>query len=276
MTHLKTSADQFWSGFEARTYVVLGGFVETSAYPCHGIRMLTGTPIPSSLTCDGVSSQRLQISGDIDVVPAGTPIAWKDEGSTSFVSVRLRPLLVRAAAEGMDIDPDRAEIVPQFQLRDPLIEHILWALKAELECETPLGRIYAESLGLALAAQLVRRYAALAPRPRRSGLPKLRLQRVLDYVRENVAADLSLAELASVAELSQSHFKVLFRNALGMPVHQYVIRQRVEHATELLLKGRLPLSEVALIAGFANQSHLARSMRRITGTTPREMIRRTS
>ncbi|MGH7708153.1 MAG: helix-turn-helix domain-containing protein [Vulcanimicrobiaceae bacterium] len=253
--------------------MVLGGYVDTHVNPWHKIAMLAGPPIRSSWTCDGSVSRRLQIPGDIDVGPAGSPLACEDGGSTTFVDIELQPSLVRAAAEGMGIDPARAQVVPQFQLRDPLIEHILWALKAELESDAPLGRLYAESLGLALAAQLIRRYAPLAPRPPESGLSKRRLQRVLDYVRENVAADLSLDELAHVAELSPSHFKVLFRKSLGMPVHQYVVRRRVEHATELMRKGRLPLCEVAEMAGFANQSHLTRWVQRITGMTPSELLR---
>ena len=53
-----------------------------------------------------------------------------------------------------------------------------------------------------------------------------------------------------------------------MPVHQYVIRRRVEYAVELLQNDRSALADVALQAGFANQSHLARCMRVTLGITP--------
>ena len=62
-------------------------------------------------------------------------------------------------------------------------------------------------------------------------------------------------ELAAIAGVSPSHFKTLFKQSVGMPVHQYVIRRRVEYAVELQ-------------AGFANQSHLARCMRATLGVTP--------
>jgi AraC family transcriptional regulator len=62
--------------------------------------------------------------------------------------------------------------------------------------------------------------------------------------------------------------KALFRQSMGIPVHQYVLRRRVERATALLRSGNLSISEVALATGFAHQSHLARQMRRLAGITP--------
>ena len=78
----------------------------------------------------------------------------------------------------------------------------------------------------------------------------------------------TLAELAEVASASPSHFKALFKQSVGLPVHQYVVRCRVEFAMERLLMDDPPLSDLALQAGFANASHLARWMRRIAGVTP--------
>ena len=168
----------------------------------------------------------------------------------------------------MGVDPDRVDIPPQLHVRDPRIEHIGWAVKAELETAEPLGRLYGDSLGLALAAHLVRSYVpAGAPRCD-ARLSRRRLARVLDYLRANLADDLSLSELAKMAGVSPSHFKTLFKQTVGMPVHQYVIRRRVEYAVELLRSADSPLADVALQAGFANQSHLARWMRRLTGLTP--------
>lgn len=106
-------------------------------------------------------------------------------------------------------------------------------------------------------------------------LPKHRLQRVLDYIRENIARDLSLNDLATVADMSPSHFKACFKESTGMPVHQYVIAARVNVALHFLTETSLPLCEVALRSGFANQSHLSRHLRRIHNITP-ALARRSS
>ncbi|MBV8260851.1 MAG: helix-turn-helix transcriptional regulator, partial [Paraburkholderia sp.] len=85
---------------------------------------------------------------------------------------------------------------------------------------------------------------------------------------------LTLEALAVLVDLSVPHFKALFRETLGMPVHQYVVRRRVERARVLLVEGRLSLSQVALEAGFAHQSHMAHWMTRLLGTTPLALAKR--
>jgi AraC family transcriptional regulator len=98
-----------------------------------------------------------------------------------------------------------------------------------------------------------------------------KLKDVLSYIEDHLHTDLSLQEVAGVAGLSVSHFKAMFREAVGMPTHQYVIRRRVEHAAELLRHSDLPISQVALESGFAHQSHLAIHTRRILGRSPRQV-----
>ncbi len=150
------------------------------------------------------------------------------------------------------------------------MQHICWAIAAELEEGERSHRLYADSLGMALAVHLLRRYApAIAPRTRR-GLSKSQLQIVLDYVSDNLEQNLALAELAAIAGVSASHFKALFKESMGVPVHQYVVQRRVQSAVSQLLAGK-PASDVALRMGFADQSHMARCMRRVLGMTPGEV-----
>ena len=263
----QTSLTRFWTGFEAHIFDTLGGFTEAPPFKGHVLRMHVGPPIRATCRCDSTVSRRLQIPGDIDLIPQGHAGTCEEHGPTALLVVFITPTLIRAAAEEIGVNPDRVSLAPQLHVRDPRIEHIGWALMAELEAQEPSGRLYADGLGLALAAHLLRSYAPVVA-PVTNGLPNRRLQRVTDYVHEHLAHELTLAQLAAVAKISPSHFKLLFKQSVGVPVHQYVIRARVEYAIELLHGTTLPLSEVALQAGFANQSHMSRCMRRLTGMTP--------
>ncbi len=157
---------------------------------------------------------------------------------------------------------------PRLQIRDPRIEHIAWAINSELQAEEPFGRLYAESLGVALCTHVLRQYAYMAPIAQPRALPKRRVQRAVHHIHERIDAELSLQELAAVADLSVSHFKAVFKEVVGMPVHRYVMKARVEYAVNLITLGRLPLCDVAARSGFANQSHMARCIRRMTGSSP--------
>jgi AraC family transcriptional regulator len=170
----------------------------------------------------------------------------------------------------LGLDPRRS-LDLQHQFRDPRVEHIAWALEDERRSGYENGALYRESLGLALSLHLLRRYGA--PQLAQGGLPAARLRKLTEYIEANLDQELSLTELAQVAGVSASHLKTLFRRSTGQPVHQYVLRQRVERARQLLERSKLSISQVALETGFAHQSHLARCMRRILGTTPATLRR---
>ena len=264
---LKESRGRFWTGFQARIYETTAGFDET-LFVNHNISMHVGPPVLVTTRCDGSVLHRLQVPGDLKIIPSGFSRVWEIERPTLKLSILVSPSLLRTAAERMGINSARVALAPQLQLRDPQIEHIGWAIKNELESDQPLGPLYADSLGLALAAHLVRRYAPRSAPHVATGLSKRQLRRTIDYIRDNLANRLTVLELADIVNVSPSHFNLLFRQAIGLSAHQYVIRTRVEYAIHLLLNDKLALSEVALRAGFANQSHMANCMHRVAGVTP--------
>ncbi|MBB6413008.1 helix-turn-helix transcriptional regulator [Mesorhizobium sangaii] len=88
--------------------------------------------------------------------------------------------------------------------------------------------------------------------------------------RENavIVRKILVAELVSVAGVSPNHFIARFATTFGMPPHRYMINLRLDFAEKLLLDGELAIAEVAYLAGFLNQSHLA-PMKKYRGRTPR-------
>ncbi|MFY9718770.1 MAG: AraC family transcriptional regulator [Candidatus Cybelea sp.] len=260
-----------WNGFRASVMDVAGGITEPVWLARHNVTMLAGAPLPTAATCDGVTDSRFQTPGEFDVFPAGSSVTWFDQGNSKFLAVGLEHELIYRTALEMNLEPDRVAIAPRLTCRDPQIEHLLWALKAELEEDSPLGALYADSVGVALASQLLRRWSRGRAKPAGAKLTKAQLTRVLSYIHERIAGELTLVEIAGVANVSPSHFNVLFKRSVGTPVHRYVMRKRVERAVELLTRTQLPLCDVALRAGFANQSHLALRMRRTLGLTPKAL-----
>src|SRR5215831_17480858 len=211
------------------------------------------------------------VHGDIDIIPAGTPSLWEVKEKDTVLVMAVAPELLNLAAEEFDFDPACLEIRNRFQVRDSQLENIGWVLKAEMESGYPSGKLYVESLAISVAARLVACHSSRSQEPARQGgrLSDRRLRQVLSFIESNLGQEISLRDIASVAGLSVSHFKGLFRQSVGVPVHQYVIRRRLERATSLLRESRLSISQIALETGFAHQSHLAHHMRRLLGVTPK-------
>jgi AraC-like DNA-binding protein len=93
------------------------------------------------------------------------------------------------------------------------------------------------------------------------------LSRARDYIHAHFAENISGEELAGVVQVSRVHLSRSFAAAYGMPPHVYLNSVRVNAAKRLLLAG-LPLADVAVATGFADQSHLTRRFKGHTGMTP--------
>ena len=105
------------------------------------------------------------------------------------------------------------------------------------------------------------------------GLDGGRLRRVLGYVEEHLAEDITVADLANVACLSIFHFTRAFAGAMGVPPHRYVSQRRLETARAMITTGRASLSQIAYDCRFSSQSSFTRAFRRATGVTPAEYRR---
>lgn len=96
---------------------------------------------------------------------------------------------------------------------------------------------------------------------------------VTDYISDRLDRELSLNELAAIAQLSPYHFSRAFKQSTGISPHQYVIQCRVERAKQLLQQGKMSIGEIAIACGFSHQSHLNRHFKRLTGVTPKTLLK---
>ena len=162
-------------------------------------------------------------------------------------------------------------------VQDPIIRQIGLTVLAEMECPTAAGRMLVETSSLFLAARLVHAHAEM---PVVQGLPasqcrldNARLKRVLAYIEDHLAEEITVADLAGVASLSMFHFTRAFAAAMGVPPNRYVSQRRLEAAKVLLASGKASLSEIAFSSQFSSQSGFTRAFKRATGTTPADYRR---
>ena len=102
----------------------------------------------------------------------------------------------------------------------------------------------------------------------RGGLTPRALRRVRDYVDAHLGEDLKLERLAQTAGLSLYHFARAFKTSVGVPPHQFVLQRRLSLARDLLTSTDRPIADIAIAAGFSDQSHLARHFRQSFAVSP--------
>jgi AraC family transcriptional regulator len=162
-------------------------------------------------------------------------------------------------------------------VEDDVINQIGLSVLSEMMSPTAAGRMLVETSSLLLAARLAHAHSETelirSPTwsPRR--LDDGRLRRVLAYIEEHLAEEITVADLANVACLSIFHFTRAFAATMGVPPHRYVSQRRLESAKAMIAAGRASLSEIALNSRFSSQSSFTRAFRRATGVTPAEYRR---
>ena len=123
----------------------------------------------------------------------------------------------------------------------------------------------------ALAVHLLRRYETCRPPAGAcpGGLSKPKLRRTTAYIEAHLAHELSLTELAAVAQTSPAHFARLFKQETGRTPLQYVIMCRIERAKQLLRETEWPIIEIGHQVGFTDQSYFTAVFRKYVATTPK-------
>lgn len=179
-------------------------------------------------------------------------------------------LLRRVAIETECLNPDRIELLPILKTRDLKIEQLAQLFLAEMMGDRFGQKLYLESLSEVLAVHLLRNYCVFEPLFRKytNGLAPDKLRQTIDYIQAYLDTDLSLEVMAKQSGMSRCYFATQFKQAMGIPPHQYVNQQRIKKAQQLLRQER-SLVEIALDCGFASQSHFNKVFRQYVGMTPK-------
>lgn len=90
----------------------------------------------------------------------------------------------------------------------------------------------------------------------------------LEYIREHYAMPMKISQIAAVCHMSESHFRRLFEENIGMTPVEYLNQVRIKKACNMITKTSYSMEEIAGRVGFTTTSTFNRNFKRITGTSP--------
>jgi AraC family transcriptional regulator len=153
---------------------------------------------------------------------------------------------------------------------DPVVHHLGQTLLVSLERPHHAAKIFLDHVLQALHCHFVFSYGGVrvsAPQFQ-GGLSSQQIRRATELLEAHLDGNIALQQVAEACELSVSHFARAFKQTFRRPPYQWLIERRVDRARNLMMTSRLALADIAIQCGFADQSALNRSFKRIHGVTP--------
>jgi AraC family transcriptional regulator len=151
---------------------------------------------------------------------------------------------------------------------DPIVRALTSVLYPALDRPDQANPLFVVCILVALRCHIAQTYGALESLPTRGGLAPWQERRAKEIIEANLDREVPLAQLARECGLSTGHFSRAFKDTMGFPPHQWLLRRRIENAMRLLRNQQLSLPEVALACGFSDQSHFTRVFTKLSGKSP--------
>lgn len=210
-------------------------------------------------------------TGAVTLVHAGSSYSWNTKGPIGFAHLYLHPKAVdRVISEDFDRDHRSVDLIECVARPLPLLSALISGMLDQLQSPIYGSRLVLDSLLHSVIVRLIAECSTLSETSSLApySISPTRLRRVLDFIESNLATDINLGDLASVAGSSRFHFSRAFRNATGLPPYRYLIHRRIDAAKSLLLRDELSIAEIAQQCGFNSQSQFSAMFRQVFGTSP--------
>jgi AraC family transcriptional regulator len=189
---------------------------------------------------------------------------FHDGGGRSFV-IEIEQAWLARWREQLDVLNAPAEFhggVPELLVRRLYKEFAQW------DAASPL---IIEGLMLEMLGEAARQCAQEKNTPAPAWLQQAR-----ELLRTRFAESLTLQEIAQTVAVHPVHLAQTFRRTFDCTVGDYIRQLRIEYACHELAADAKPIVDIALAAGFCDQSHFTRTFKRATGVAPsqyREALR---
>jgi AraC family transcriptional regulator len=153
---------------------------------------------------------------------------------------------------------------------DPVVYHLGKTLLTSLEQPRHTSKLVVDHVLHALNCHFVCSYGGVKmPATQfRGGLSSLQRRRATELLEAHLDGKIALQQVAEACDLSVGHFARAFRQTFRRPPYKWLIERRVDRARDLMTNSRLPLADIAIQSGFADQSALNRTFKRIHGVAP--------
>lgn len=262
------------------THTALGGHVHCSRWR-HFVGSYTVPALPAPLFVVHLAgkpdvrfwdrdgwSESTTFPGAATIVPAGRETRWLVDGELDVITFSLAPRDEKRTASRFN--------AMHFAYSDPLGVALAEQILCELYRGSGIDSAYVESLVSTLTMHVANeRSNSDRIRYPTSGSSSFRIHKVMNVINKDPAGHHSLDELSDLAGVNKSHLCRVFKQSVGVTLHNYLLNARLDRARQLLARPDLSVAQVAELSGFLGASQFARAFRHHVNETPSSYRQRT-
>ena len=165
------------------------------------------------------------------------------------------------------------EQLPMFSFTSEVGWHqdVINILRQLADIERNKTEFYAYEILVRLSSLwLVMRKNITIPQKQKESILHSRMQKILRFIEDHYAENITLSDLAGSANISKSECSRCFRVSMNTTPYKYLTEYRLAKAAQLLKKTNEPVGNIASAVGFHQMSHFGKCFREKTGYSPRE------
>lgn len=203
--------------------------------------------------------------GQVSFVPQGLDFELEFPSSNGSLLIFLPDGMLRGVMDNMGV----TSVAPIVMKSHERLRQLITLIDNEVRAPGFASDLMIDGIMRAICSILVRADHSSNPCPGdRVHMSRVKLNRVIEFVEARLDQQLSLDDLARIAELSPFHFSRVFKLTTGETPYHFDCSRRLARAQQLLTESDITLAELALGCGFASQSHFTAAFSKAFGTSP--------
>jgi AraC family transcriptional regulator len=173
------------------------------------------------------------------------------------------------------LDNQIIQLKSNLKIQDSLLSELLRSIVNVYHNEGEIAKLYLESISTTLVLHLINYYSdfKFINKLELGGLNLQKLSLVKDYIKNNLNEDITIKKLANLLELSEYHFIRTFKKSMGMSPYQYVLKERLKKAIEMIRERKETLVQIAISCGFSSQSQMNTMLKKHFNITPTDIMK---
>lgn len=222
---------------------------------------------------DGAMSHLKTQPGDIWMTPPDTPFTHNIDEPCYFIILTISEEILWNHFQEKKVE-DQVQFLKEYNVSDDYLKNLIELFYFETYNKGKSGYFFLNNLLYLFSTYYIKNYSnyldLFSKRSKSNKINENTIKNIKDFIINNIANELTIEKIALEMNMSKFYFLKEFKKQTGITPYQYILKIKMEKASELLINTNQSLAEIAYSLGFNDQSHFSNTFKRFFNKSPKE------